>query len=190
MVNLSDIIIENYKNRYVSCLIYRLSSELATKTEYKVEDNEHMSIKQEAHEMIDNLTDESTWDDLVKELYRSKKITLGMTDIEVVQDQLSEAEIATIMSRMQSSSSRPDDMRNTKTYNPDNSVTASWALVALAPLLFISILLAPVAYVLSVAGIFFGIKGLIATKKSAAWVPIAIGIIELILFIALPVIGS
>lgn len=71
---------------------------------------------------------------------RHRKITLGMTDIEVAQDHLSEAELSAVIARLHSSSSRPDDMRNTKTYNPSNSLTASWAMVSLAPLLFISIL--------------------------------------------------
>lgn len=148
-----------------------------------------MTIKQEAHHLVDQLAEDATWDDLVRSLYRNKKITLGMTDIEVVQDEISEADINTVMARLQSSSSTPDDMRNTKTYNPSNSVTASWVLVALAPLLFISILLAPVAYVLAIGGI---VMGLMAVKERVekAWLPVLVGVIELLLFVALPVVGS
>lgn len=136
-----------------------------------------MSIKAEAQKYIDELPDDATWDDLVKNLMRHRKITLGMTDIEVAQDHLSEAELSAVIARLHSSSSRPDDMRNTKTYNPSNSLTASWAMVSLAPLLFISILLAPVGYLLAILGIFFGIKAFFSTgKKGASSIPIIIGI--------------
>jgi len=148
-----------------------------------------MTIKQEAHHLVDQLAEDATWDDLVRSLYRNKKITLGMTDIEVVQDEISEADINTVMARLQSSSSTPDDMRNTKTYNPSNSVTASWVLVALAPLLFISILLAPVAYVLAIGGIVMGLKA-VKDRVEKAWLPVLVGAIELLLFVALPVVGS
>ena len=82
-----------------------------------------MSIKQEAHEIIDRLDDDASWNDLVKSLYLNKKITLGMTDLEVVQSDLSEADINCIMNRLQSASNQPSDMLNTKTYVPGNSAT-------------------------------------------------------------------
>lgn len=148
-----------------------------------------MSIKQEAHQIVDQLAEEADWNDLVKALYQNRKITLGMSDIEVVQAQLSDADINTIMARLQSSHSIPDDMRNTKHYNPGNSVTASWVMVALAPLLFISIILMPVAYVLAIAGIVMGLKA-VKEKAEKAWLPIMVGVLELVLFAALPAIGS
>lgn len=148
-----------------------------------------MSIKQQAHQIVDDLAEDATWDDLLKSLYKNKKITSGMTDIEVVQDSLSEADLNTIMARLQSASSTPDDMRNTKTYSPNNSVTASWVLVALAPLLFISILLAPVSYLLALGGIVMGFKAM-SEKVEKAWYPIVVGLIELVLFVALPVVGG
>lgn len=150
--------------------------------------NVNTSIKQEAHEIIDNLPDDASWDDLVKSLYREHKITLGMNDLEVVQKNLSDEEISSIMGRLESSSSQPADMRNTKTYNPGNNMTAAWALVALAPLLFISLIMTPAAYVISVIGIFFSFKAM-AKQEQGAIVPLGIGIIELILFIAIPVLG-
>ena len=144
-----------------------------------------MSIKQEAHEIVDQLAEKAEWDDLVKLLYKNKKITLGMTDIEVVQDSLSDSDINTIVSRLHSSALMSDDMHNTKTYDPNNSVTASWVMVALAPLLFISILLAPVAFILALGGIIIGLKAM-AEKAQKAWMPVGVGVIELVLFIVLP----
>ncbi|HHT00308.1 MAG TPA: hypothetical protein ENK73_05560, partial [Thiomicrospira sp.] len=82
-----------------------------------------MSIKEDAHAIVDQLSDDANWNDLVKALYMNKKITLGMTDMEVVQDSLSEADIIGIIGRLQSASAQPDDMRNTKTYEPGDSAT-------------------------------------------------------------------
>lgn len=147
-----------------------------------------MSIKKEAHDIVDQLADSAEWDDLVKSLYKNKKITLGMSDIEVVQDSLSDSDINTIISRLHSSSSTPDDMRNTKKYNPNNSLTAAWAMLALAPLLFISVLLMPFAYVLSLGAIFFGFKAM-SENVLRAWMPIGFGVIELLVFIAMPIVG-
>lgn len=46
--------------------------------------------------------------------------------------------------------------------------------------------MAPVSYALSVAGMLFGLKAMLKKEKGAV-IPIVIGLIELILFIAIPV---
>jgi hypothetical protein len=45
-----------------------------------------VSIKEEAIKLVEQLPEEASWNDLVKSLIRERKITLGLTDIEVVQD--------------------------------------------------------------------------------------------------------
>ena len=144
-----------------------------------------MSVKPEAHEIVDQLADDADWNDLVRALYKNKKITLGVSATEMAQEGLSDSDINSIVARIESSRSTPDDMRNTKTYAPNNSATASWVMVALAPLLFISILLAPMAYVLALGGILFGIKAM-TEKAQKAWMSVGVGVIELLLFVALP----
>lgn len=144
-----------------------------------------MSIKEEAIKLVEQLPEEASWNDLVKSLIRERKITLGLTDIEVVQDHLTEEELSAVIARLESASSAHDDMRNTRKYNPDNALTISWVLVSLAPLLFISILIAPAAYLLSALGIVFGAKACMS-KVKGAWLPTVVGVIELILFVALP----
>lgn len=148
-----------------------------------------MSIKADAHDIIDALPEEAGWNDLVKQLYKEHKITYGMTDLEVVQPHLSDEDISAILGRLESSHTKLDDKRNTKTYNPDNKLTAAWVMVAFAPLLFISILLAPAAYIMSALGILIGLKALFSGLKSA-WLPVVVGSIELILFVAVPVLGT
>jgi len=148
-----------------------------------------VSIKQEAHEIVDQLPEEASWDDLVKSLYRNQKITLGMNEHEMEDGAPSEAEISNIFSRLNCASHVPEDARDTQKYTPGNSLTASWALVALAPLFFISILLMPVAYIFALVGMVLGIKSM-GKDVELAWVPVVVGLVELILFIALPMSGS
>lgn len=148
-----------------------------------------MSIKQEAHEIVDQLPEDANWDDLVKSLYRNQKITLGMNDHQIEDGAPSEAEISNIFSRLNCASHVPEDARDTKKYSPGNSLTASWALVALAPLFFISIFLTPVAFVLALVGMVLGVKSM-GKDVEHAWVPVVVGLVELILFIALPMAGS
>ena len=148
-----------------------------------------MSIKQEAHEIVDQLPEEANWDDLVKSLYRNQKITLGMNEHEMEDGAPSEAEIANIFSRLNCASHVPEDARDTQKYTPGNSLTASWALVALAPLFFISILLMPVAYIFALVGMVLGIKSM-GKDVEHAWVPVVVGLVELILVIAFPKSGS
>ena len=53
-----------------------------------------MSIKPTAIKIINELDDHATWDDLIKSLIKNKKITLGMTDLELTQKDLSSAELS------------------------------------------------------------------------------------------------
>lgn len=38
------------------------------------------SVKSEAHRLVDNLSDESSWDDLMKEIYVRQAIESGLAD--------------------------------------------------------------------------------------------------------------
>lgn len=134
-----------------------------------------MSIKQEAHAIVDGLADDAQWNDLVKALYREKKITLGMTDLEVVQPELSESQISSIISRMQSASSTPDDMRNTKTYQPGNSATLGM-VAGLVAVLF-SFVFPPIAWVAAPIAVVAGLVG-IKNKEEKAWIPILLAIVS------------
>ncbi|BBP43565.1 hypothetical protein [Thiosulfativibrio zosterae] len=134
-----------------------------------------MSIKQEAHAIVDGLADDAQWNDLVKALYREKKITLGMTDLEVVQPELSESQISSIISRMQSASSTPDDMRNTKTYQPGNSATLGM-VAGLVAVLF-AFVFPPIAWVAAPIAVIAGLIGL-KNKEEKAWIPILLAIVS------------
>lgn len=135
-----------------------------------------MSIKQAAHEIIDNLPEEASWDDLVKQLYLEHKITLGMTDLEVVQRDLSESDVSAIMTRLKSASSKPDDMLNTKTYDPGNAATLG--IVAGIVAILFSFVFPPIAWVAAPIAVVSGIVG-IRNKEDKAWVAILMAIVSL-----------
>lgn len=136
-----------------------------------------MSIKQQAHEIIDQLPEDANWDDLVKSLYRNKKITLGLTDLEVVQEQLSEAELSSIITRLHSSSSRPDDMRDTKTYNPGNAATLGMVSGVIA--IFTAFVFPPISWVAAGIAVISGLVG-VKNKEPKAWVPILMGAVSIV----------
>lgn len=135
-----------------------------------------MSIKADAQSIIKDLPEDASWDDLVKELYRQKKITHGMTDLEVVQSELSEADVNAIMARLKSSSSKPDDMRNTKNYTPGNAVTLGM-ISGIAAILF-SLVFPPIAWVAAFVAFGSGLFG-IYRKEEKSWVPILLAIVSL-----------
>lgn len=134
-----------------------------------------MSIKDKAKEIIDQLDDDASWDDVVKALYLNKKITLGMTEMEVIKDELTESDVNGIMSRLKSASSQPDDMRNTKTYEPGNSVTLG--MVAGVVAILFSFVFPPIAWIAAPVAILAGLIGL-KNKEEKAWVPILLAIVS------------
>ncbi|MBF6056885.1 MULTISPECIES: hypothetical protein [Thiomicrorhabdus] len=141
-----------------------------------------MSIKEAAHEIVDGLADDATWNDLVRALYKQKKITLGMSDLEIVKPELSDAEISTVMARIQSSSSQPDDMRNTRSYKPGNAATIGMVAGVIAVLF--ALVFPPVSWVAVPVAIVAGFIG-IKRKEEKAWVPVLLGLVSIIPFIEL-----
>ncbi|WP_319379654.1 hypothetical protein [Thiomicrorhabdus sp.] len=141
-----------------------------------------MSIKETAHEIVDGLADDATWNDLVRALYKEKKITLGMTDLEVVKSELSDAEISTIVARIQSSSSQPDDMRNTRNYKPGNAATVGMVAGVIAVLF--ALVFPPISWVAVPVAIVAGFIGM-QRKEEKSWVPVLLGLVAIIPFIEL-----
>lgn len=141
-----------------------------------------MSIKEDAHAIVDQLDENANWDDLVKELYLNKKITLGMTDLEVVQDNLSESDVNGIMGRLKSASTQPDDMRNTKTYAPGDSATLG--MVAGVVAILFSFVFPPIAWVAAPIAIIAGAIG-VKNKEDKAWVAILLALVSIVPMIIL-----
>ncbi len=136
-----------------------------------------MSIKQAAKEIVDNLPEDATWDDLVKSLIQNKKITLGMTDIELSQNDLSDSDVSNIVSRLHSSQSMPDDHRNTKTYDPGNAVTLG--MVGGVAAIIFAFIFPPLSWLGAAVALIAGIVGLIG-KQEKAWIPILMAIVAIV----------
>lgn len=136
-----------------------------------------MSIKQAAKEIVDNLPEDATWDDLVKSLIQNKKITLGMTDIELSQNDLSDSDVSNIVSRLHSSQSTPDDHRNTKTYDPGNAVTLG--MVGGVAAIIFAFIFPPLSWLGAAVALIAGIVGLIG-KQEKAWIPILMASVAIV----------
>lgn len=136
-----------------------------------------MSIKEDAHAIIDQLPNDAHWDDLVKSLYKNKKITLGMTDLEAAQPELSDSDISSILGRIESSSSEPTDMRNTRTYQPGNASTLGMVAGVIA--ILFSFVFLPIAWIAAPVALISGLIGL-KNKEEKAWVPILLALISVI----------
>ncbi len=143
-----------------------------------------MTMKEELAQILSEMPDDASWEDLLKELYRWKKITYGMNDEELaMKAPLPDSEVNAIVGRVISASSMPDDMRNTRRYNPGNYVTLGMASGVVAVLF--AMVFPPLSWL--AAGIA-GIAGIIGVthKEEKAWVPILLALVSLIpmLFIA------
>ena len=141
-----------------------------------------MSIKEDAHAIVDQLPNDAHWDDLVKSLYKNKKITLGMSDLEVAQPELTDSDINSILGRMESSSSEPTDMRNTRTYQPGNASTLG--MVAGVVAILFSFVFPPIAWVAAPVAFISGFIGL-KNKEEKAWVPILLALISIVPLVVL-----
>ena len=137
-----------------------------------------MSMKEEVTEILKNLPDDATWDDFIKELYRWKKITHGMNEEELAMEApLPESELNAILGRIDSASSLPDDMRNTRKYNPGNYVTLGMVAGAIA--VMFAMVLPPLSWLAAIAAVVSGGIGILH-KEEKAWVPITLAVVSLI----------
>ncbi|WP_130537364.1 hypothetical protein [Thiomicrorhabdus indica] len=141
-----------------------------------------MTIKAETQAILDQLGDNATWDDFIRELYKQKKITLGLTDIELVQDQLDDSDVSTILARLESSSSQPSDMRNTKSYNPGNAVTLGMISGVIA--ILFGFVFPPIAWAAAVVALVAGGYG-ISQKEEKAWIPLLLAGVSLLPILAI-----
>lgn len=137
-----------------------------------------MSMKEEVTEILKNLPDDATWDDFIKELYRWKKITHGMNEEELAMEApLPESELNAILGRIDSASSLPDDMRNTRKYNPGNYVTLGMASGVIAVLF--AMVFPPLSWLAAIIAGIAGVVGIVH-KEEKAWVPILLALVSLL----------
>lgn len=136
-----------------------------------------MSIKSEAQALIDQLDDQASWDDLVRELIRQKKLTIGMREDELTQENLTDSDVNAILSRIHSSQSLPDDMRNTQRYQPGNATTLGMVSGVLA--ILFAFVFPPIAWLGAAVAVLAGGFGL-SRKEEKAWIPILMAMVSLL----------
>lgn len=140
-----------------------------------------MTMKSDVQQIINDLPEDATWDDLIKELIRQRKISIGLKDHEIhSNDELSDADINTILARLHSSHSRPDDMRNTKTYNPGNATTLGM-VAGVAAVLF-AFIFPPISWLGAAVAVIAGGVG-ISRKEEKAWIPLLLAFVSIFAFI-------
>lgn len=140
-----------------------------------------MTIKKELAQILSELPEDATWDDLLKALYRHKKITHGMNDDELAMEvPLPESEVNAILARIDSSWSIPDDMRNTKRYHPGNFVTLGMAAGVVA--ILFAMVFPPLSWLAAVLAGVTGVVGLVH-KEEKAWIPILLALVSLVPFL-------
>jgi hypothetical protein len=140
------------------------------------------NIKNDVEQILAKLPEDANWDDFMIELYRAKKITYGLTDIEVVQDELSTPEIKAIIARLKSSSHMHDLRRNTKTYKPGNATTVG--MVAGVTAVAFSLVFPPISWVSAVVAAISGAIGL-KNKEQKAWIPILLAAVSIVPMISI-----
>ena len=137
-----------------------------------------MSMKEELAQILSELPDEADWEDLLRELYRWKKITVGMNEEELAMEApLPESEVNAIMGRVISASNLPDDMRNTRKYNPGNYVTLGMASGVIAVLF--AMVFPPLSWLAAIIAGIAGVVGIVH-KEEKAWVPILLALVSLL----------
>jgi hypothetical protein len=135
-----------------------------------------VSVKEEAQKILADLPENADWNDLVKALYLNKKITLGMTDLELSKSPLTEDDVAAIMGRLQSARRVPDDMRNTRDYRPGNEATMG--MVAGIVAIFFAFVFPPISWIAAPIAIVAGAMGL-KKHQEKAWVPILMAVVSI-----------
>lgn len=139
-----------------------------------------MTIKADAQQIINDLPDDATWDDLVKELIRQRKITTGLKDHEIhSNDELTDADLNAIMARLHSSHSRSDDMRNTKTYKPGNATTLGMVAGIIA--IVFAFVIPPISWLGAAIAVIAGGFG-ISRKEEKAWIPLLLAFVAVFSF--------
>ncbi|WP_028485472.1 hypothetical protein [Hydrogenovibrio halophilus] len=135
-----------------------------------------MSVKEEAQRILAELPDNADWNDLVKALYLNKKITLGMTDLELSKSTLTDDDVAAIMARLHSARAVPDDMRNTRDYRPGNAVTTGMVAGIIA--IFFAFVFPPISWIAAPVAVVAGAIGL-KNRQRKAWVPILMAVVSM-----------
>lgn len=134
-----------------------------------------MAVKNDLQQLINQLPENATWDDVLVYAIRERKLTSILSGEEIALDQMSEGDVQAVLNRIYSVKDAPADLINTETPQADRFTT--WAIgagiVSFLPIPVLSWALMAVAAGAGVLGIFKG--------ESKAFVGIALALVSFML---------
>ena len=134
--------------------------------------------KNEMKQLIDRLPEETSWDDLLFQLYKDGKVSLGLSETERNQP-LTDDQLKQLFVRAESAHNLPVDMRNTLIYHPGNTTTI--AMVAGVIAAGFAFVFPPIAWLAAPVAFIGGFMGVLAGQQRA-WVAMLLALVTLMPF--------
>jgi hypothetical protein len=136
------------------------------------------NINNELIELAQRMPADSSWNDVVYQLYLDGKVTLGLAENE--RDEAMSREIFdNLFIRAESAHDMPEDMRNTLIYHPGNTTTV--AMVAGVIAAGFAFVFPPIAWLAAPIAFIAGFMGVLAGQPRA-WVAMMLSLVTLLPF--------
>ena len=139
------------------------------------------TIKNELVQLVEQLPEDATWDDVMYQLYAQGKVNLGLAENERV-GVISREDFDDLFVRAESAHDMPEDMRNTLIYHPGNTTTV--AMIAGVIAAAFAFVFPPIAWMAAPVAFIAGFMGVLGGQKRA-WVALMLALVTLIPFVPL-----
>jgi hypothetical protein len=139
------------------------------------------TIKNELVQLVEQLPEDATWDDVMYQLYAQGKVNLGLAENERV-GVISREDFDNLFIRAESAHDMPEDMRNTLIYHPGNTTTV--AMIAGVIAAAFAFVFPPIAWMAAPVAFIAGFMGVLGGQKRA-WVAMMLALVTLIPFVPL-----
>ncbi len=139
------------------------------------------TIKNELVQLVEQLPEDATWDDVMYQLYAQGKVNLGLAENERV-GVISREDFDDLFVRAESAHDMPEDMRNTLIYHPGNTTTV--AMIAGVIAAAFAFVFPPIAWMAAPVAFIAGFMGVLGGQKRA-WVAMMLALVTLIPFVPL-----
>ncbi len=139
------------------------------------------TIKNELVQLVEQLPEDATWDDVMYQLYAQGKVNLGLAENERV-GVISREDFDNLFVRAESAHDMPEDMRNTLIYHPGNTTTV--AMIAGVIAAAFAFVFPPIAWMAAPVAFIAGFMGVLGGQKRA-WVAMMLALVTLIPFVPL-----
>lgn len=136
-------------------------------------------MKTELAELLNQLPDDASWDDLMYALYASGKTSLGLS-VNERDEPMTREKFDQLFQRAESAHDLPDDMRNTLIYHPGNMTTVG--IVAGVIAAAFAFVFPPIAWLAAPVAFIAGLLGVVAGQPRA-WVAMLLAAVTFIPFL-------